>query len=168
MPERMLNARELQALTTLYGLAPRARKGGNVNALQHGYFANRILGEEELQWFLALRAHYQQRYGADLAHASLAALHLLQSRRALRAEQWWAFTRLDRRWRHDLRGLRADQRQRAREAADAAFDPGAWATPLLANLAARRAADGGAAAPTLPVPSVVPTARGLCPDERSD
>jgi hypothetical protein len=115
---------------------------GNLHALKHGIFANRIMDERELEIFTAIIAQLEEDYvfnrSVDFIQLELVGIYFLQLGRAILAERWDAADTIDRMLRSHLKELKATKRVRE---GDGPIHPGTtpaeWATDLLERLAAQ-------------------------------
>lgn len=115
---------------------------GNLNALKHGIFANRIMNEGELELFTAIIAQLEEDYvfnrSVDFIQLELVGIYFLQLGRAILAERWDAADTIDRMLRCHLKELKATKRVREGDGPiQPNTTPAEWATDLLERLQAQ-------------------------------
>lgn len=92
---------------------------GNTNGLRHGFFAYRILNDEEKEMFDAIIAQLHEDFvfnqSSDLLQVELLAIYMLRSGQAQQKEDADAVERLDRMIRAHLKDLKATRISREGE-----------------------------------------------------
>ncbi len=111
---------------------------GNLNAMTHGIFAERILDEEERGTFDAIVARIRRDFAINDSSDTIAlealALACLRLSRAIKADDASASETWDRMVRAHLKDLKATKITREGEAPGLATTPAEWATALLGEI----------------------------------
>lgn len=125
-----------------HGGCPPEKAKGNLNALTHGFFAKRILNEDEQRLFDGIVAHLHADFvlneSSDLIAVEAIGLALVQYSRAMQAGNAQAAETFDRMVPSHLKDLKATKIAREGEAVSLQTTPAEWATALLEEIRGRR------------------------------
>lgn len=121
-----------------HGGCPPEKAKGNLNALKHGFFAKRILNEEEQRLFDEIVAQLHDDFvlnnSSDLIAVETMGLALVQLSRAMKGGNVQAAETFDRMVRSHLRDLKATKIAREGETVSLKTTPAEWATAILEKI----------------------------------